>query len=196
MTDLIDPPQWTPPSNPSPPPLPEPVPQPPVRGRRSLIAAIAITAVCSSAVGAGAVMLVTNDDTPASAAPITAAPDTPSTSRPAEAIDTPSIVAQTTPSVVSIRVTTSGTNIFQQSVTEEGAGTGFVARADGLIYTNAHVVNDADSVKVTLADRLVGRHAGRRPGDRRRQLARTAGRSDRDAGHRVGAEPQHRHRQR
>jgi S1-C subfamily serine protease len=146
MTDLIDPPRWSPPA----PPI---EPDHPVRGRRrGLLAAIAVTALCSSAVGAGAAILVTNDDQPAAAAPATAAPDTGSTPRPAAALDTPSIVARTTPSVVSIRVTTSGTNIFQQSVTEEGAGTGFVARADGLIYTNAHVVNGADSVKVTLAD--------------------------------------------
>jgi S1-C subfamily serine protease len=53
---------------------------------------------------------------------------------------------------VSIRVTSTGTDVFQQEVTQEGAGTGFVASADGLIYTNAHVVDGADDVQVTLAD--------------------------------------------
>jgi S1-C subfamily serine protease len=67
-------------------------------------------------------------------------------------MDTPSVVARVTPSVVSIRVTTTGTGVFQQPVSQEGAGTGFVGSADGLIFTNAHVVNGADSVQVTLAD--------------------------------------------
>src|SRR5690606_30916047 len=34
-----------------------------------------------------------------------------------------------------------------------GQGSGFVISADGLILTNAHVVRDADSVRVKLADR-------------------------------------------
>jgi serine protease Do len=160
MTDLIEIPQAPVPGSPLGPPLgpqwnstlPNP-PAPPVRPgrRRSLVAAVAVTALCSSALGAGAAVLVTRDDSSSpSAAQVAAA--LPATARPAAALDTSSIVARTTPSVVSIRVTTTGTDVFQQQVTEEGTGTGFFATADGLIYTNAHVVADADSVKVTLAD--------------------------------------------
>ena len=34
----------------------------------------------------------------------------------------------------------------------EGSGSGFIFRSDGLILTNAHVIQDADEVKVTLKD--------------------------------------------
>jgi serine protease Do len=171
MTDLIEIPQAPLPGSPGnsgsqtgtplgPPPgwtttIPTPPPGPPAgpSRRRSLIAAIAITAVCASGIGAAVGVLATQDDGNASAAPPAAsASSVPVAARPTAPLDTASIVARTTPSVVSIRVTTTGTDIFQQQVTEEGAGTGFVATADGLIYTNAHVVNGADTVKVTLAD--------------------------------------------
>jgi serine protease Do len=54
-------------------------------------------------------------------------------------------------SVVSINVTgTSGTNFFGQAVQTASADSGFVLTRDGYIVTNYHVVEDADTVKVTL----------------------------------------------
>ena len=54
-------------------------------------------------------------------------------------------------SVVSINTTaTAGTNFFGQSVQTASAGSGFVLTADGYIVTNYHVVEDADTVKVTM----------------------------------------------
>lgn len=54
-------------------------------------------------------------------------------------------------SVVSINVTgTSGTNFFGQAVQTASAGSGFVLTADGYIVTNYHVVENADTVKVTM----------------------------------------------
>ena len=54
-------------------------------------------------------------------------------------------------SVVSINVTgTSGTNFFGQPVQTASAGSGFVLTPDGYIVTNYHVVEDAETVKVTM----------------------------------------------
>ena len=54
-------------------------------------------------------------------------------------------------SVVSINVTgTSGTNFFGQPVQTASAGSGFVLTKDGFIVTNYHVVENADTVKVTM----------------------------------------------
>jgi serine protease Do len=41
----------------------------------------------------------------------------------------------------------------RQAPRQEGAGSGFIIAEDGLILTNNHVVEDADSIKVKLADK-------------------------------------------
>jgi putative serine protease PepD len=129
---------WLPPS-----PGAEPAPSSP-RGR--LLAAVAVTAVLASGLGAGVGVMAANQSSDSTTIVRQ------DTARAAAAIDTVSIVANSKPSVVSINTITTGTDIFQQPVTEQGTGTGFVASADGLIYTNAHVVGDAIEVDVTLED--------------------------------------------
>ena len=52
-------------------------------------------------------------------------------------------------SVVSIN-TTITTNVFNQTVENASAGSGFIITADGYIVTNQHVVSGADTVQVTL----------------------------------------------
>ena len=163
MTNLIDTPTSHPDDEagpPLPPPAygistaPQPAGPPPRRGR--LLGAIAATALLAGAGGAAVGVAITRNDTstaaPASQPTVTAAGSASEAPRAPQLLDTTSIVARTTPSVVSIRVTSTGTDVFQQQITQEGTGTGFVASADGLIYTNAHVVADADTVRVTLAD--------------------------------------------
>ncbi len=58
------------------------------------------------------------------------------------------------PSVVAIaaQVTQQSGSPFQESGSGTATGTGFVVGADELIATNAHVVADATSIRVTLAD--------------------------------------------
>ncbi|MCK4368798.1 MAG: trypsin-like peptidase domain-containing protein [Dehalococcoidales bacterium] len=61
------------------------------------------------------------------------------------------VVALVKPSVVAIN-TEYVTYIFNQPYEEEGAGSGWIIDEDGLIVTNNHVVEGANSVTVTLSD--------------------------------------------
>jgi putative serine protease PepD len=67
------------------------------------------------------------------------------------------------PGVVHITSTVLSQDFFFRLVPERGTGSGFVVDDRGLILTNNHVVENADSLEVTLADkskvaaRLVGR---------------------------------------
>lgn len=154
-----------------PPPAPAPPPSPssggrPVRRGVPVLATVAIAAGAAisggaagglvarnhSVVGAGLVLPAASSAHGATSTGTSAGSTAVVSTSGATGIDVASIVAATTPSVVRIQSTITGTDIFQQPITETGTGTGFVASADGLIYTNAHVVGDAATVTVTLAD--------------------------------------------
>lgn len=73
------------------------------------------------------------------------------------------VANKVSPSVVSILTEIKTRSIFGQSYTSQAAGTGIIASADGYIVTNKHVIEDASSISVVLADgtsyegvRLVG----------------------------------------
>jgi len=62
------------------------------------------------------------------------------------------VVALVRPSVVAINTEYTGYDIFNRPFTQQGAGSGWIIDEDGLIVTNNHVVENADSVTVTLVD--------------------------------------------
>ena len=73
------------------------------------------------------------------------------------------VYASNVNSVVSINVTgTSGYNFFGQPTKTASAGSGFILTKDGYIATNYHVVEKADTVKVTLynGDEYEARYIG------------------------------------
>lgn len=64
-----------------------------------------------------------------------------------------SLVDKVSPSVVSITTTNSEVNFFGQTQQSEGAGTGMVATADGIILTNKHVVDGGENFTVIMNDK-------------------------------------------
>jgi len=63
-----------------------------------------------------------------------------------------SIIASVRPSVVAINTRISGVDIFGGSSFQEGAGSGWILDESGLIATNNHVVEGAETITVTLED--------------------------------------------
>ena len=140
------------PSAPATAPGPAPVPPSPAgpaavgRGRRA--GAAALVAVALVAGSAGSLLTRALDGDPESApAGQTTRPASPATSSrrlDGAALDVAGVVAAAGPSVASIQVSYRGRGAT-------GAGSGVVLTADGEVLTNAHVVDGASSVRVTLA---------------------------------------------
>jgi serine protease Do len=61
-------------------------------------------------------------------------------------------VAEVKPSVVAINTEVVTYDIFNRPFTQEGAGSGWIIDENGIIVTNNHVVEGAESVTVTLND--------------------------------------------
>src|SRR3990170_5316229 len=59
------------------------------------------------------------------------------------------VVAKVKPSVVAINTKFTDFDIFNRPFTQEGAGSGWIIREDGVIVTNNHVVEDAEEITVT-----------------------------------------------
>ncbi len=114
--------------------------------------AAAVAAVVAAVVAAGvsaplAGLMVEQAERARPAATADAAPQNtaaaPATAAGATVVDVAEVAAAVSPSVARIDVTGNG---------GQGSGSGFVLRADGHILTNAHVVEGAEQIRVTLPD--------------------------------------------
>jgi len=154
----LPPPAW-PPGPPTVEPEPPAAPAPPAPRARSRVGLALLAGLVAGALGGAATGFVvadSRDDTPGV---VTSAPsETPTTTAPTQVVttvselDVPGVVERALPAVVSIQVTSVGTGPFGRPITQRGSGSGFIVESDGIIYTNNHVVEGAEQVKVTLHD--------------------------------------------
>jgi putative serine protease PepD len=142
-----------PPSPPSEPPAPAPSPTPP-RWRRGA-AALAAAVIVGGAAG-GVAGRVTAPDQPPTVAASTANRGGSGTGSIATLTNIQQVLDRISPAVVSIR-----TQAFQAGrfFPTGGAGSGTIITADGEVLTNAHVVEGATSIKVTLNGEKTARDA-------------------------------------
>jgi serine protease Do len=122
----------------------------------SLVLMLALTA-CSIP---GLTFTVTNPDqtstsqnqTPEPINPTYVAPTISAQTAQSSLPDFVSVIAKVRPSVVAINTTSSAISIFGNTFTQEGAGSGWIIDSSGLIVTNNHVVEGADTISVTMED--------------------------------------------
>ena len=110
-------------------------------------AGLTLAAVVAGGVSGFVAGRATGDDPPAAASPVAAVPTAMTTGT--GVIDVAAVVAAVEPSVVSIATSI----VVRQGpfqATGEGAGTGVVLDTDGHILTNAHVIDGARTVTVTV----------------------------------------------
>lgn len=125
--------------------------QPSPRMRRT-VGAILVGFICVL-IGASAVLVAqeTQDAGPSVTTHTTVENDGNTITSPEEqTIDT--VIAKASPSVVSVLTRITVNNYFYGTSTQDGAGSGIIVSDNGIILTNKHVVNDATTVSVVLAD--------------------------------------------
>ena len=123
-------------------------PGPPGRARRarSLLAAVAVAALVGALVS-GVTVAALDDDRRTTTVPAAG-----TTSLIVRQGDIGQILAKIEGAVVAIRTGSVALPDFLRPVPQEGAGTGFVITADGVIVTNNHVVDGARRITVVFGD--------------------------------------------
>jgi putative serine protease PepD len=128
------PPTWMTPERPTPPP------QPPRRRRWRMAVALVVVALLAGSAGG----LVTRTVYPVASSTTTVV-RTASSQLSNDSLDVAQVVAKVEPAVVSIQASSN-----QGPFSSTSAGSGMILTADGEVLTNAHVVNGASSITVTL----------------------------------------------
>ncbi|MGI8794240.1 MAG: S1C family serine protease [Acidimicrobiales bacterium] len=119
-----------------------------------------IGAVVAALVAGGLVMVLDGNDTALTSSPSNG-------SRLTQPQDIRGVLAKVEPAVVSVTSQSISANRFLQPVPNEGAGTGVIISADGVIITNNHVIAGATKLTVTtregknLEATVLGRDPGR-----------------------------------
>ena len=120
-------------------------PVPPRRGRRLIPTLLAVALTASVVEGMALVRIATDRDEP-TAAPVSSVVDTSTGRR-----DLPGVIAEAMRSVVAVEVSATRPGAFGQPVEVSGLGSGVIVR-DGLVLTNAHVVEGATDVTIVFDD--------------------------------------------
>src|SRR6266540_2485263 len=130
------PPSWTPPEQTTPPPPP--------RRRRPWRIAAAFLGVALVAGSAGGVVTRELEPSPTTTTTVVRTASA-SPELAGDSLDVAKVVAKVEPAVVSIQASTN-----QGPFSSTAAGSGIILTSDGEVLTNAHVVNGANSITVTL----------------------------------------------
>jgi S1-C subfamily serine protease len=140
------PPSWTPPEQTTPPSPPPP------RRRRPWRIAAAFLGVALVAGSAGGVVTRGLEPSPTPTTTVVRTAASPELA--GDSLDVAQVVAKVEPAVVSIQASTS-----QGPFSGTAAGSGIILTSDGEVLTNAHVVQGADSITVTLNGQSQARSA-------------------------------------
>ena len=148
-----------PPASPVEPPPSAPPPPPPLPatagrdGRARRAAALVVLALVAGAAGGTLTRAVDGAGSPTAPATSTAI-TRPASSLSGESLDVAGVVAAVEPAVVTVEAGYAGGRFAAI-----GAGTGVILTADGDVLTNAHVVEGASQIRVTLAGESSARDA-------------------------------------
>ena len=116
------------------------------RGRAKLAAIVAALCLASGGLGAGITAALSSGTPAATSGGSAHRVSAPAITRLSASIDTPKLAAEIDPAVVNIN-----TNIDALEGGGQAAGTGMIVSRSGEIVTNNHVVQGADTVRVTIA---------------------------------------------
>jgi S1-C subfamily serine protease len=134
---------------------PPPPPPPPAARRRSrgTIAGVALLALLLGGAGGAITGAAVSDNGSSPTATVASSSASPVSQNSADTSNVVKPVLEAVePSVVTIQTQGTASNGFGRAMRVQAAGTGMIVRSDGLIVTNAHVVEGANTVTVTLAD--------------------------------------------